>query len=230
VRTITLPAGIEYLYLAEVAELIAFALWPDSEKNYKSALEFLKPELEQAAIDGSLVTKNPLTWQTVLPVRPTDDSLNGLFSTVYSPPPDLRIVTVPDLTAYLIARDITVVLVAPEQTPQPQETATNESIDFAMLATRAQLISAFGAFTGMDDSWFTNLRDTPKLKDARRVEGSGGKDSTEPLFCPYAVMGWLIDPKRKKGRPLSEETGWRMLKVHFNSVYDVFSVGRDNTD
>lgn len=117
-KTITLPADVEHLYLSEVAELIAFALWPDSEKHYKSALEMLGPELEQAALDGSLVTINPLTLQPIPPVTPTDDPLDRLLSTTYTPPPDLRIVSVPDLATYVAARGIALVICEPEQTPK----------------------------------------------------------------------------------------------------------------
>jgi hypothetical protein len=53
------------------------------------------------------------------------------------------------------------------------KTAFNDGPDFKMLATRAQLITAFGAFTGMDATWFENLTDTPKLMNARKVIGKG---------------------------------------------------------
>lgn len=217
-KTIILPADTRHLYLDEVAHLIADYNEPEGPNDpdgvrYELAKIQAESELHQAATDGQLRVRHPGTHGP-FPVE------LGLKRAV---------LLVPDVVAYLAERGMAVVMGEPEQSNQRQETATKESIDFAMLATRAQLIAAFGTFTGMDDSWFTNLKDTPKLKDARRIEGSGGKDSTEPLFCPYAVMSWLIDPKRKKGRSLSEDTGWRMLKKHFNSVYDVFSVGRDNT-
>jgi hypothetical protein len=145
-------------------------------------------------------------------------------------PLHLRVVTVPDFTAYVATRGIAVVMEAPEQTTQPQTSMSNEAVDFEMLATRHRLIEAFGKFTGMDDSWFTNLKDTPKLKDARKVAGSGGKDSTEPLFCPYEVMRWLADPKQKKGRKLSTEKGWQLLEGHFPKVYNQYSIGDTRTD
>lgn len=102
---------------------------------------------------------------------------------------------------------------------------SDDAIDFNMIATRQQLIDAFGVFTGMDDSWFTHLKDTPRLKDARKVAGSGGKDSTEPLFCPYEVMMWLADPKQKKGRKLGTDKGWQLLEHHFQKVYNQYSIG-----
>ena len=140
------------------------------------------------------------------------------------------VLLVPDVVAYLADRGMVVVMGESEESTQPQETATNESIDFALLATRAQLIAAFGAFTGMDDSWFTNLKDTPKLKDARKVAGSGGKDSTEPLFCPFEVMRWLTDSKQKKGKRLSPDRGWHLLQGHFPKVYNQYSIGDTRTD
>ncbi len=92
---------------------------------------------------------------------------------------------------------------------------------YSMLATRDKLIAAFGVFTDMDDSWFDNLKDTPKLRAARKVPGQGGRGHiSEPWFCPYEVMKWLIDPKRRKGRPMGVETGWRMLKKHFPKVHE----------
>ena len=99
-----------------------------------------------------------------------------------------------------------------------------------MVATRQQLIDAFGVFTGMDMAWFDNLNDTPKLKAARKHTGQGGRGGAEPLFCPYEVMQWLADPKRRKGRPLSKPTAWRLLKERFGKVYDAHSIGYPNAD
>ena len=47
--------------------------------------------------------------------------------------------------------------------PQASD-AVPAPIDISLLATRRQLIAAFGSFTGMDMSWFKHLRDTPQLK------------------------------------------------------------------
>jgi hypothetical protein len=106
------------------------------------------------------------------------------------------------------------------------KTAFNDGPDFKMLATRAQLITAFGAFTGMDATWFENLTDTPKLMNARKVIGKGGRGHiAEPFFCPYEVMVWLIDPKRRKGTPIQPNTAWRMLETHFPTVYNPRSIG-----
>lgn len=87
------------------------------------------------------------------------------------------------------------------------------------LATRDELIAAFGAFTGMNGAWFENLLDKPALREARKVIGVGGRNPKPALFCPFAVMTWLINPKRRTGKPLSEATGWRLLKHHFNDAY-----------
>lgn len=107
-----------------------------------------------------------------------------------------------------------------------------ESADFGMLATRHQLIAAFGSFTGMSDSWFKNLRDRPKLLAARRVAGTGGRRYTEPLFCPYAVMQWLTTKPRNgdSRRYMTTPTGWRMLKANFAKVYSRYSFADPSND
>ena len=108
------------------------------------------------------------------------------------------------------------------------EPAVVDEIDYKMMATRTQLIDAFGSFTGMDLSWFNNLNDVPKLKNARKHTGKSGRNSFEPLFCPYEVMQWLADPRRKKGRELGEEAAWRLLKRNFPNVYNQYSIGDPN--
>jgi hypothetical protein len=105
-----------------------------------------------------------------------------------------------------------------------------DEIDFTMVATRKELIDAFGKFTDMNMTWFDNLTDTPKLKAARKFTGQGGRHSAEPLFCPYEVMQWLADPKRRKGKPLSNQTAWRLLKGNFSKVYNQYSIGDPNSD
>lgn len=103
------------------------------------------------------------------------------------------------------------------------------AVDFDMLATRQQLIDAFGSFTGMTAAWFVNLRDTPALLAARKIAGTGGNHPTEPLFCPYEVMVWLVDTKRRKGRKVESDTAWRLLESHFPRVYARYSVGDTRT-
>ena len=105
-------------------------------------------------------------------------------------------------------------------TPKSELSEQPEGIDSTLLATRQQLIAAFGTFTGINMKWFKNLKDSPALLETRKVRGRGGRGHVmEPLFCPRAVMLWLIDPKRKKGRGMTQETGWRMLKAHFPKVH-----------
>ena len=115
--------------------------------------------------------------------------------------------------------------------PVGSESADGEALDFNLLATREQLIAAFGAFTGMDRSWFKNLKDAPALLAARRVAGQGGRGHiAEPRFCPYAVMQWLISPRRGKGRRIEVGTAWRMLKTNFPKVHAQYEVGDPSTD
>lgn len=114
-------------------------------------------------------------------------------------------------------------------TPSPAPVMADE-IAFDMVATRQELIDAFGKFTGMSLAWFDNLNDSPKLKAARKYAGQGGRHSAEPLFCPYEVMQWLADPKRKKGKPLNNTTAWRLLKGSFGKVYNLHSIGDPNAN
>lgn len=108
----------------------------------------------------------------------------------------------------------------------PQEMSGGGGLDCTRLATRQQLVDAFGSTTGMHISWFKNLGDTPKLKSARVIAGRGGKGHIEePFFDPYLVMLWLLDKKRKKGRPISEKTAYRLLESYFPVVYDSVSIG-----
>jgi hypothetical protein len=94
-----------------------------------------------------------------------------------------------------------------------------ERLDFTLLASRHALIAAFGKFSGMDESWFDNLTDSPRLLAARKRKGQGGRHHAEPMFCPFEVTLWIVDKKRRKGRPVSQETAWRMLESHFPKVY-----------
>ncbi len=104
--------------------------------------------------------------------------------------------------------------------PAGRQKAEPDDVDYAVLATREQLIAAFGAFTGMSKEWFKNLDDTPALKAARKVTGRGQRGKTvEPLFCPFEVMLWLVSPKRKKGRSLGEAKGWDLLERNFPKAY-----------
>lgn len=106
----------------------------------------------------------------------------------------------------------------------------SDDTDWAMLATRQQLIDAFRSYTGMSVAWFDNLTDAPALGAARRIRGVGGNHPTEPMFCPYEVMTWLISPKRRKGKKVPDDTAWRMLEEHFPRVHARYSVGDTRTD
>lgn len=117
---------------------------------------------------------------------------------------------------------------APAQTPAPEQAAKP---DITLMATRKQLIDAFGAFTGMDIQWFNTIKDTPALLAARKVTGQGGRGHiAEPLFCPFEVLQWLIDTARRKGRPLGPAKGWELFEGHFPRAYAAFSVGDPRTD
>ena len=125
-----------------------------------------------------------------------------------------------ELRARLAELDAAIFRSEVPQAAAPKRAGAVSEVDYSVLASRDQLIAAFGAFTGMDIDWFKNLDDTPALKSARKVTGRGQRGSTvEPLFCPFEVMQWLVNPKRKKGRPLGEDTGWRLLKSHFPKAY-----------
>ena len=86
-----------------------------------------------------------------------------------------------------------------------------------------QLIDAFGQWTGLRKGWFHNLTDRPALQKARKVKGVGGKNWTEPMFCPYEVMDWLCNGPRRSGRKLREEKGWEILERVFPKVYEARS-------
>lgn len=104
-----------------------------------------------------------------------------------------------------------------------QAEAVSSVPDYGLLATRYQLIKAFGNFTGMDDSWFRNVKDFPALDVARIGRGQGGRGHiVEPMFCPYLVMQWLMKKPRKGSRRQAFKTNekpWQLLKGHFPKVY-----------
>ncbi len=109
--------------------------------------------------------------------------------------------------------------------PVADSASNAPACDFSVLATREQLIEAFGRFTGMDASWFKNITDTPALLAARKVTGQGGRGHiAEPWFCPFEVMQWLADSKRRKGRKLSTEKAWELLEKNFPKIHSAHSV------
>jgi hypothetical protein len=105
--------------------------------------------------------------------------------------------------------------VAALNVPEVEEPVT----PWDLLADPATLISAFGLITGMNNAWFNNVNDTPKLKDALHTLGKGGRNGRKPYYYVFPVMQWLINPKRRKGNPMSVATGWRVLKNQFPAVY-----------
>ena len=103
--------------------------------------------------------------------------------------------------------------------------------DYSILATRQELIGAYGSFTGMDMTWFDNVTDSPKLLAARKVRGRGKKgQAIVPLFCPYEVMVWLIDKNRRKGRRIYSGKAWEILEKYFPNVFNIYSAGDSRTD
>jgi hypothetical protein len=109
-----------------------------------------------------------------------------------------------------------------DEEPDESASASGDKTDYSLLASREQLIEAFGSFTGMNASWFDNLSDKPELMAARAFKGKSGRGGWSPLFNPFTVMNWLIDPKRKTGKGISEVTAWRMLKAHFPKVHAMY--------
>lgn len=119
----------------------------------------------------------------------------------------------------------------PEAETRDYEIEKDEEFDFAVVATRQQLIDAFGVRTAMNMSWFNKVEG--KLLAARRHTGQGGRgQAREPYFCPYQVMLWLFSKPRKGSirRRLEFDTGWRILEEHFPTVYNQYSVGDTRTE
>lgn len=111
-------------------------------------------------------------------------------------------------------------LICEDVSPMAHGEAAPAPLDMRLLATRDQLVKAFGSFTGMNANWFHNLKYTPALLKARKFAGQGGRGHIrEPYFCPFEVMLWLASPKRKKGSRVSEEKCWELLERHFPLVY-----------
>lgn len=174
-------------------------------------------QMQEAAAAGALVVLNP---RTCLPYRPetvrtfweyvTPDCVNTWLATLKAP--------------YRWEVEASPAPLVPEQ-------AASDAIDHAILATREHLITAFGSFTGMDAGWFANVKDTPALLAARKVTGQGGRGHiAEPLFSPFEVLQWLINPARRKGRLLSKHKGWELFESHFPRAYAAYSVGDPRPD
>lgn len=166
-------------------------------------------QMQEAAAAGALVVLNP---RTCLPYRPetvrtfweyvTPDCVNTWLATLKAP--------------YRWEVEATPAPLEPEQ-------AASDAIDFAVLSSPAELIAAFGRFTGMDASWFDKWADYPALNNAIKVKGTSGRGrTTEPLFCPFLVMqGLMKKPRKGSNRKAfqSTEKPWELLKRHFPNVY-----------
>ena len=102
---------------------------------------------------------------------------------------------------------------------EPQAAApASAGPDYAMLATPEKLIEAFGSMSGMNREWFRSMKDRSPLQKAVTVPGVRGRNGGPPLLDVFTVFQYLIDPKRR-GKKMQSETGWRLLKAHFPSVY-----------
>jgi hypothetical protein len=100
----------------------------------------------------------------------------------------------------------------------PDGASGGVELDYSLLATREQLLDAFGKW-GLKPAWFNDLHGHQWLLDARRIKGQGQRGhGIDPMFCPFAVMSGLIESVRKKTR-LKPDTAWRVLAHKFPKVY-----------
>ena len=107
--------------------------------------------------------------------------------------------------------------------PSGSSTGADAAPDYARLATRDDLVAAFGPF-GLKRTWFDDLGSRQWLLGARKVLGRGQRDwRREPLFCPFEVMTGLVGKSRKSR--LSTDAGWRVLEHKFPATYAAKSVG-----
>lgn len=125
-NAIRLPAELEYLQLDEAAQLIANALVPDTDGKSNIRYEDTKiqalEELTQAANDGVLKIRHPLTLGLVTPVKPPQDRIDALFH-VPKIQPYQCVVLVPDFALYVAERGLSVIVEAPEQAAPAHSTA-----------------------------------------------------------------------------------------------------------
>jgi len=99
-------------------------------------------------------------------------------------------------------------------------------LDYPALATRDELIDAFGMATGMNQKWFENVSNSPDLKAARKQTRTGrGASAIPSLFCPFEVMQWLVLKGRRGGVKLSSHRGWTILESKFPVAYLRRSIG-----
>lgn len=89
-------------------------------------------------------------------------------------------------------------------------------------ATRTELLSAFAPFLKK-----TNFRKLEGwLLAARRAPGKPGRNCTEPLFCPYAVMRGLMG---SKAAHMPQARGWHILKAEFPDAFAAHEHERPRT-
>lgn len=220
-KTIVLPAGTAYIKFdgenrivegdCTIGYWMARANFPD-ESMLKERMDFdwkIGADLLNAVRSGELRVRQSFTKMPLSPGAPGSAVLSS-------------VVSVDDLRRYLSGHGYAVAVES--IAPDPKSVPTHaDAIDLGELATSDELIKAFGVFTGMEASWFKKLSDKPVLLAARKRQGCGQRAKTvKALFCPFEVMQWLINPKRKVGDPISMETGWRRFEDFFPRSYQRF--------
>ncbi len=138
-KTIRLPADIEHLYLDEVAHLIANSLVPhidkQSDARYEDTKVLVLEELNQAAKDGTLRVRHPLTRGLVTPKKPPKNPIDALFEAPSINPSQCVVLPV-DMAVYVADRGFSVIVETSEQATQPQTAPTQNT------ATPAPVVQA----------------------------------------------------------------------------------------
>ena len=213
-----IPSEVMALPISELGRILAGAMHDaesdDEDEAMRHAFERLQFEdaIEKAVRSGLLQPRAPGTCLPMRMATPTS------------------VVTVTDLAQFLADIQCSVEIVSAEASPAPVADSAGDAPAWHLMASPEELCTAFGAFTGMTKDWFNNLSDKPKLKAARFRPGVGGRNNVEPLFYVYPVLQWLIDKRRKTGRPMQEATGWRMLRQHFPKVYEAYELNAPDPD
>lgn len=122
-KTINLPADVEHLYLDEVAHLIADALVPhiddQSDARYEDTKVRVLEELNQAAKDGTLKIRHPLSLGLLTLGKPPQNPIDAFFETPSINPSQCVVLPV-DMAVYVADRGFSVIVEASEQATQPQ--------------------------------------------------------------------------------------------------------------
>jgi hypothetical protein len=97
----------------------------------------------------------------------------------------------------------------------------SEQLDYNRLATPTILAEAFGPLTGMNTSWFADLRKGHPLREARKADGRAGRRSVEPLFDIIEVAQWLADqkPRFQTYRRIGKRVIWNIVQRSFPKAY-----------